>query len=580
METIKISLAKPIQALSPLNIKWEECTESGNVLTLVLRNMGTKSLSVGDTILFRRSGTIEEEYQYGSDGMPTSTTWNMDIIVEQEVKVISVIDDNTFEVEAPRKVALLCTACTYNDTLRKWVINGDVEHTIFYQDVEIASSNPIKVVYGDAENRSCVYATNHGVDTIGIASSYTKYTKALTEDCGGNQEIPYDYFFIPNRESRLIFLCDDEIPEGTIVSFTQNDFYFVDREGKCTPWTDSGYTIDGIPQTVVNVYKDTGYWNVPVGFVQNADYVRLYEEDRVNTLFFEKVKKNLIPPTINMERFKYAPIIYKNDEVSIVCGITFNLHFRYRGDDENWNASRGSGWNTCSPSETADTNFMKSDSLCYLDFVDNDVQYQKMKVKKSFIRLSFYSSNDPLSQSLLYYSTIFLDSGYLFGQFNKKRTELVSQKRVWDVKDDPKYVLIAASEDGSDVRIDSQITVHNEFNMAKSSEGFNIYLFADDSEIVDKDKDYRTIYMKVEFNHAGNGKTLPFIVWPNHVGDDELTVDKYFENVYIPLRIQHINDRYYYYFDDSDKYPYVQCDKDAKSITFNLFEPKLKREKV
>lgn len=580
METIKISLAKPIQALSPLNIKWSECVESGNVLTLVLRNMGTKSLSVGDTILFRRSGTIEEEYQYGSDGMPTSTNWNMDIIVEQEVKVISVIDDNTFEIEAPRKAALLCTACTYNDTLRKWVINGDVEHTIFYQDVEIASSNPIKAVYGDAENESCVYTTNHGVDTIGIASSYTKYTKALTEDCGGNQEIPYDYFFIPNRESRLTFLCDDEIPEGTIVSFTQNDFYFVDREGKCTPWTDSGYTIDGIPQTVVNVYKDTGYWNVPVGFVQNADYVRLYEEDRINTLFFEKVKKNLIPPTINMERFKYAPIIYKNNEVSIVCGITFNLHFRYRGDDENWNTSRGNGWNTCKPSEHSNSNFMKSDSLSYLDFVDNDVQYQKMKVKKSFIRLSFYSSDDPLSQSLLYYSTVFLDSGYLFGQFNKKRTELVNKKRVWDAKTYPNYVLSAASENDSDIRIDSQINIHNEFDMAKSSEGFNIYLFSDDCEIVDDDKDYRTIYMKVEFNHAGNGKTLPFIVWPNHVGDDDLTVDKYFESVYIPLRIQHINDKYYYYFDDSDKFPYVQCDRDAKSITFNLFEPKLKREKV
>lgn len=290
METVKISLAKPIQALSPLNIKWSECVESGNVLTLVLRNMGTKSLSVGDTILFRRSGTIEEEYQYGSDGMPTSTNWNMDIIVEQEVKVISVIDDNTFEIEAPRKAALLCTACTYNDTLRKWAINGDVEHTIFYQDVKMAQEkeNPIKAVYDGSEDGSSapVYATNRAIETIGIASSYTKYTKALTEDCGGNQEVPYDYFFIPVREARTVFLCDEKIPANTVVSFTQNDFYFVDREGKCTPWTDSGYTIDGIPQTVVNVYKDTGYWNVPVGFVQNADYVRLYEEDRINTIFF------------------------------------------------------------------------------------------------------------------------------------------------------------------------------------------------------------------------------------------------------------------------------------------------------
>lgn len=571
METIKISLAKPIQALSPLNIKWSECVESGNVLTIVLRDIGTNSLSVGDTIIFRRAGTIEE-YQHVNNGIG--------IIVEQEVRVISVIDDKIFEVEAPKKAALLCTACTYNDELEKYVVSCNVEHTIFYQDVEMAASNPIKAVYDGSESGSSVYATNRAIETIGIASSYTKYTKALTEDCGGNQEVPYDYFFMPVREARTVFLCDEEIPANTVVSFTQNDFYFVDNNGHCIPWTDSGYTTDGIAQTIIDVYKDTGYWEVPVGFVQNADYVRLYEEDRINNLFFEKVKKNLIPPTINMERFKYAPIIYKNNEVSIVCGITFNLHFRYRGDDENWNTSRGNGWNTCKPSEHSNSNFMKSDSLSYLDFVDNDVQYQKMKVKKSFIRLSFYSSDDPLSQSLLYYSTVFLDSGYLFGQFNKKRTELVNKKRVWDAKTYPNYVLSAASENDSDIRIDSQINIHNEFDMAKSSEGFNIYLFSDDCEIVDDDKDYRTIYMKVEFNHAGNGKTLPFIVWPNHVGDDDLTVDKYFESVYIPLRIQHINDKYYYYFDDSDKFPYVQCDRDAKSITFNLFEPKLKREKV
>ena len=571
METIKISLAKPIQALSPLNVKWSECVESGNVLTIVLRDIGTNSLSVGDTIIFRRAGTIEE-YQYVNNGI--------DIIVEQEVRVISVIDDKTFEVEAPKKAALLCTACTYNDKLKKHVVNCNVEHTIFYQDVEMAASNPIKAVYDGSESGSSVYATNRAVETIGIASSYTKYTKALTEDCGGNQEVPYDYFFIPVREARTVFLCDEEISANTVVSFTQNDFYFVDNNGYCIPWTDSGYTTDGIAQTIIDVYKDTGYWEVPVGFVQNADYVRLYEEDRINTLFFEKVKKNLIPPTINMERFKYAPIIYKNNEVSIVCGITFNLHFRYRGDDENWNTSRGNGWNTCKPSEySTNSNFMKSDSLSYLDFVDNDVQYQKMKVKKSFIRLSFYSSNDPLSQSLLYYSTVFLDSGYLFGQFNKKRTELVNKKSVWDAKTCPKFILSAASESDSDIRIDSQINVHNEFDMTKSSEGFNIYLFSDDCEIVDKDKDYRTIYMKVEFNHAGNGKTIPFIAWPNDVEDDDLTIDKYFENVYIPLRIKHINDKYYYYF-DTDLWPYVQCDDDAKSITFSLFEPKLKREKV
>ena len=317
--------------------------------------------------------------------------------------------------------------------------------------------------------------------------------------------------------------------------------------------------------------------------MKNTEYIHLYREERNKTLFAEKIKKSVIPPVINMERVKYAPIIRdgeEGEEISIVCGITFNLHFRER--DDNWNIVKNEGWCACNPTAIKNENFEKSDSLYYLGFNDSDAQYQKMKLKKSFIRLSFYSSKDPLSQSLLYYSTIFLDSGYLFGQFNKKRTELIGEGKIWSPNEAPKYVLEAASENSSDIRIDSQITIHNEFDTTKSSEGFNLYLFADDCEIVDDDKDFRTIYMKVEFNHAGYGKTIPFMPWPELGTDHGVTIEEYLKNVYIPVKICHINKAYYYYFDVDDKsyplWPYVQCDKDAKSITFNLFEPKLKKE--
>ena len=586
METIKISLAKPMYSLSDLDINWGECEEKDGVLKLVLNNAGAVSIFPDDTILFRRSGTIESQYRFGADGVGTVPIKDRvkEIIVEQEVRVISA-NDKEFTVEAPKKSIVLCKSCkpvtiglnTY------YAISVESAHTIFYQDVEMAQekANPIKAILGEEQNYF-VFATNNELSTIGIVSSYTKTQQAIGESCGGNEIVPYDYYFIPNRESRNIFLCacDEEVPEGTVISFNQNDFYFTDNNGSCVPWTDDRFSPNGMPQTEIGVFKRTNYWNVPIGFVQNTDYIHLYQEERNNTLFVEKIKKSVIPPVINMERVKYAPIIRDEKEISIVCGITFNLHFRER--DDNWNIVKNRNWCTCNPTAIEDKNFEKSDSLYHLGFTDNDVQYQKMKIKKSFIRLSFYSSDDPLSQSLLYYSTIFLDSGYLFGQFNKKRTELIGEGKIWSPNEAPKYVLSAASENSSDIRIDSQITIHNEFDATKSSEGFNLYLFADDCEIVDDDKDFRTIYMKVEFNHAGYGKTIPFIVWPNKVGDDDLTIDKYFESVYIPLRIQHINDKYYYYFDVDDKshplWPYVQCDKDAKSIIFNLFEPKLKKE--
>ena len=584
METIKISLAKPMYSLSDLDINWGECKEKDGVLKLVLNNAGAVSIFPDDTILFRRSGTIESQYRFDTDGVSTVPIKDRikEIIVEQEVRVISA-NDKEFTVEAPKKSTVLCKSCKWVSGTTYYAISVESAHTIFYQDVEMAQekANPIKAILGEEQNYF-VFATNNELSTVGIVSSYTKTHQTIGESCGGNEIVPYDYYFIPNRESRNIFLCacDEEVPEGTVISFNQNDFYFTDNNGSCVPWTDDRFSPNGMSQTEIGVFKKTNYWNVPIGFVQNTDYIHLYQEERNNTLFVEKIKKSVIPPVINMERVKYTPIIRDEKEISIVCGITFNLHFRVR--DNNWNIVKYNDWCTCNPTNTNDVDFEKSDSLYYLGFTDGDVQYQKMKLKKSFIRLSFYSSNDPLSQSLLYYSTIFLDSGRLFGQFNKKRTELIGEGRIWSPNEAPKYVLEAAAQQGSDIRIDSQITIHNEFDTTKSSEGFNMYLFADDCEIVDDDKDFRTIYMKVEFNHAGYGKTIPFIVWPNKVGDDDLTIDKYFESVYIPLRIQHINDKYYYYFDVDDKshplWPYVQCDKDAKSIIFNLFEPKLKKE--
>lgn len=586
METIKISLAKPMYSLSDLDINWGECEEKDGVLKLVLNNAGAVSIFPDDTILFRRSGTIESQYRFGADGVGTVPIKDRvkEIIVEQEVRVISA-NDKEFTVEAPKKSIVLCKSCKPVEELNGYyAISVESAHTIFYQDVEMAQEkgNPIKAILGEEQNYS-VFATNNELSTVGIVSSYTKTHQTKGESCGGNEIVPYDYYFIPNRESRNIFLCacDEEVPEGTVISFNQNDFYFTDNNGSCVPWTDDRFSPNGMPQTEIGVFKRTNYWNVPIGFVQNTDYIHLYQEERNNTLFVEKIKKSVIPPVINMERVKYTPIIRDEKEISIVCGITFNLHFRER--DDNWNVVKNGNWCTCNPTAIENENFEKSDSLYHLGFTDSDAQYQKMKLKKSFIRLSFYSSKDPLSQSLLYYSTIFLDSGYLFGQFNKKRTELIGEGEIWSPNEEPKYVLSAASENSSDIRIDSQITIHNEFDTTKSSEGFNLYLFADDCEIVDDDKDFRTIYMKVEFNHAGYGKTIPFMPWPwPELGTDHgVTIEDYLKNVYIPVKICHINKAYYYYFGldgFGEDNPYIKCNKDDKSITFNLFEPKLKKE--
>ena len=71
-----------------------------------------------------------------------------------------------------------------------------------------------------------------------------------------------------------------------------------------------------------------------------------------------------------------------------------------------------------------DENGYKSDLIGYLNFTDADVYYRKKKISQSFLRLSFYNSKDPVEQKLLYYSTIFLDSGELYGKYIKQLSNL------------------------------------------------------------------------------------------------------------------------------------------------------------
>ena len=112
METIKISLAKPMYSLSDLDINWGECEEKDGVLRLVLNNAGAVSIFPDDTILFRRSGTIESQYRFGTDGVGTIPIKDRikEIIVEQEVRLISA-NDKEFTVEAPKKSIVLCKSC-------------------------------------------------------------------------------------------------------------------------------------------------------------------------------------------------------------------------------------------------------------------------------------------------------------------------------------------------------------------------------------------------------------------------------------------------------------------------------------
>lgn len=228
----------------------------------------------------------------------------------------------------------------------------------------------------------------------------------------------------------------------------------------------------------------------------------------------------------------------------------------------------------------------QSDLLSYLGFNNNDVKYQKSKLKKSFLRISFYDSDNIANQNLLHTSTIFLDSGNLFAKYIKNieteneyraretftvetkvngewketnppikyiKNDILStteydvlspdQQKLCEINGEPLAVTGSsfldedsytvydkigvrvnrepmrndAIKEGSFItnidgierlRLSSQFEVTDKFSSKRSSEGFYFYTYkSNDNGVFPND-----IYMRVEFNHAGYGRTIPFMM--------------------------------------------------------------------
>ena len=363
----------------------------------------------------------------------------------------------------------------------------------------------------------------------------------------------------------------------------------------------------------------------------------LYQDDNIREHFTNAEIKKSINKITEMEKDVYHPVIWETideDEnygyvKNEVYKIRFNLHFReHKGDD--WLAEADTYWNGVNSNLgfikgyfTADKvgkEQYQSDLLTYLNFTDKDVRYQKNKLKKSFLRVMFFDSMNPANQNMLAYYTIFMDSGNYFSKY-ARYIETDGYKKIGKDKDlvgirvdrEPTYTAkrknITSSTDIDDieeVRLSSQFVVEDKYMSDASSEGFYLYLWKDNFlGTVPQD-----IYMKVEFNHAGYGRTIPFMCpfredpnnkdgvkgfksfneiltdwsvseedWGSNA-DTRYGIRKYLKYSYIRFKYKYdkIRERHVYYLDD--KFYGTAPDEggvhfEDNAITINLYEAKI-----
>lgn len=378
----------------------------------------------------------------------------------------------------------------------------------------------------------------------------------------------------------------------------------------------------------LSLYCSMGYVSVKFPMTMHVGDDTI-QDNIVENDFFEHEKRLAINPIIDMEKDVYSPkYIDKNgkyngsDTVFLpISEIRVNLHFRTR-DLDTWKVNEGfnlvdsngktDGWFVTDYYPYSGNTKMKdkngnnidlmevSDLVGLLNFTNDDIYYQKSKVGKTFLRFSYYDSIDPNRQMLLATSTVFMDEHTLFKKFidnsrkNVNTYSLVSAEK--NTRDLNKISVMSELKDGNSVvieesnRLSSRFVITNKYDTDTSSEGFYIYMFKEYSENLHP----REIFMKVEFNHAGIGTTIPFIkpmswakggssnIWfPKEelsVGSTEMKngveLEKKNAQDYIPLYAVYDfkNKEYVYVFDKR----YVTVNDGVASI--NLFELKLRDE--
>lgn len=359
----------------------------------------------------------------------------------------------------------------------------------------------------------------------------------------------------------------------------------------------------------VSVYRKTDYVTIPLSLVQTTA-PNLMQDEVLKAGFMASIYESGINGIIDMERDIYTPKIKQDDKFIDIQELKFNLHFRTRDLNtwEKYNFITADGIDLTNwfitDYEPYQNVFNKKqlqssgDLIGLANFSNGDVFYQKNKLAKSFLRLAVYTSPDPNTQILLHTSTIFLDEHRLYHKFiQQSQSDLGIIKRTGELeKTTLSHVLgEALNEKGQVVindnqRLDCSFSVENKHISNTSSEGFYWYIFKEYCRGLHE----FTVYLRIEFNHAGVGKTLPFYLpmkWENDEAISALSIEnptdldilktgcplkEINQQLYIPVRVKYdTNSKGFVYFFDG---PYATAINNGEKLVLNLFELKIKDE--
>lgn len=576
METIKISLNKPVYGTIDIPVYCFYETEEN--LNIVVADDSYTGLTVDQEVSLQRKANRGGYIHLVTEKFLIKEMQSRTIVLDKpSINKLRLVSYSEFlDTEGEQKGLILQFDKPHNVFLQDittnkpkiWLEAFDVDGKRLWKKDNISI---YKEPYGVAQTVDLFsYEEGEGCDTGMVDVTYTYLPESFLLDTvmlSGETETSLKCDKIDYM--KFVIESDSKIREYNPYYYMIGDYKYPNADIKekrleCAFWVDK---LHG-DNKVASVVKKASYWNVPVGLEKDIDWRMMDMADDNLFALADRAAASSVPDVINMERVQCVPST--NTRGSIATALTLNFHFRKRvekevlssGDivyDDGWHIDEESWWNGMEGDDVG--GFMTasgrvSDMLGYIGFDDNDVFYRKSALSKSFVRLSFYNTNEVMSHSLMTYNTVYFSVGDIHGALLKQMRE----RNEGSITATTSAVFTDVPE--SSGRLDTRLTITSEMDTTKSAEGFNVYLFKSDVP----QNSTTTIYMKVEFNHAKFGKTIPFLALGN---GQKVTVDNYLSALYIPVQIRYINDRYTYYF------PTANNNTAEKSITINLYEPRI-----
>lgn len=420
-----------------------------------------------------------------------------------------------------------------------------------------------------------LYEIKNGV----INENYYNIEDILLNINGKNVKVVLIPFSVNGYYDRTKMFVEGELEDVDLTNiFSTNDsrFFRIWSENELKKNTE--YVAH--KNTVLQLSEETLNLNIGIGRDFNTDL----QHDILISDYIDEIKGKYASTPQDFEKAMFIP--YINGEPK---SLTFNIFLRqrhlfedemewklssYNNSTNAWEYDENAMWNSYTYDGTMG-NYTYSgltkdtgDLLGDLGFDDNDVLNQNKRLGKTFIRLLFFDSKDRGTQTLLFYSTMFINTTDMYSKLMKNITS--HQKK--DI--DEEYVSVV--NENKDLQLTCSFTCYDKNNMTHSTEGFYVYLFP---SLVDKLKDENgisRIYMRVEFNHAKYGKTIPLVfrneplvnytkTSSNFIGTDLLRL---YDDMYIPIELKNVNGKYFWCFSYNGE--------DEYNPVFSLWEPKIR----